>query len=135
MHADMIEVMRWALAIGRIQETKITDFWQPHHVLRMATLVGAEAMGLEKDIGSLEVGKKADLVVLDFRRPHLTPCLNPIGNLVHTAQGRDVELVIIDGQIVVEKGRPTLVNAEEICHRASKAASELWEKARLGGRV
>jgi 5-methylthioadenosine/S-adenosylhomocysteine deaminase len=130
MHADMIEVMRWALAIGRIQEGKVSEFWQPHHVLRMATLAGAEAMGLEKEIGSLKVGKKADLVALDFQKAHLTPCLDPLGNFIHTAQGRDVELVIVDGRIVVEDGRATLVDEDEICQMAAKAGSQLWDKVR-----
>ena len=132
MHADMIEVMRWGLAIGRIQEEKVSDFWQPRHVLRMATLSGAEAIGLDREIGSLAIGKKADLVILDFRRPHLTPCINPMGNLVHTAQGRDVEMVLVDGRIVVENGRATLVNEEEIRRKADRAAAELWEEARRG---
>jgi 5-methylthioadenosine/S-adenosylhomocysteine deaminase len=130
MHADMTEVMRWALAIGRIQEGRVSDFWQPQHVFRMATLAGAKAMGLENEIGSIEVGKKADLVVFDFRRPHHTPCLNPLGNLVHTAQGRDVEFVIIDGRIVVEDSRPTLADEEEICQKAAEVSAQLWDRAR-----
>jgi 5-methylthioadenosine/S-adenosylhomocysteine deaminase len=98
----------------------------------MATLSGAEAIGLDREIGSLAIGKKADLVILDFRRPHLTPCINPMGNLVHTAQGRDVEMVLVDGRIVVENGRATLVNEEEIRRKADRAAAELWEEARRG---
>ena len=87
-------------------------------------------MGLEHEIGSLEVGKKADLVVFDFRRPHLVPMIDPLGNLVHTAQGRDVEMVIVDGRIVVENGVSTLVDHEKILADAQKAAEALWERAR-----
>ena len=132
MHADMIEVMRWALAIARIQEGRVTDDWQPETALAMATREGAIAMGLGDDLGSLTVGKKADLVVIDFRRPHLTPCTSPLGNLVHVAQGRDVEIVIVDGRVVVEGGRATLVDEEQIRHEAAVAARALWSRARSG---
>lgn len=128
MHADMVEVMRWALAIGRLQDGAVTDFWQPRQVFRMATLDGAGAMGLAHEIGSLEPGKKADLVGFDFRRAHLTPNVNPLGNLVHVAQGRDVGLVIVDGRILVEGGRPTLVDEAAIRREAAQAARQLWAR-------
>jgi 5-methylthioadenosine/S-adenosylhomocysteine deaminase len=130
MHADMVEVMRWALAMGRVQEGKVSAAWQPKDVLRAATMGGASAMGLEGEIGSLEAGKKADLVAFDFRRPHLVPSVNPIGTLVHTGQGRDVELVLVDGRVVVEDGRPALVDVEEILTEAQRAADALWRRAR-----
>lgn len=130
MHADMVEVMRWALAMGRVQEGKVSDAWQPADVLRAATMGGARAMGLADEIGSLAPGKKADLVAFDFRRPHLVPDVNPIGTLVHTGQGRDVELVLVDGRVVVEGGRPTLVNMQAILADAQRAADALWQRAR-----
>ncbi len=130
MHADMVEVMRWALAAGRIQDSAVTENWQPQTVFDMATMAGARAMGLEDEIGSIEIGKRADLVALDFRRPHLTPNVNPLGNLVHVAHGRDVEMVLVDGEIVVECGAPTKVNADEICREADAAIRALWTRAR-----
>jgi len=129
MHADMIEVMRWALAIARLQEGRVTDDWKPETALAMATREGAIAMGLADELGSLAVGKKADLVVIDFRRPHLTPCTSALGNLVHVAQGRDVEIVIVDGRVVVEGGRATLVDEDEIRREATDAARALWSLA------
>lgn len=130
MHADMVEVMRWALNIGRLQEQAVTAFWQPGDVLEMATMAGARALGLGDQIGSLAVGKKADLVVLDFRRAHLTPATSVLGNLVHVAHGRDVETVIVDGRIVVEDGRATLVDQDAIRQDAAAAAAALWARAR-----
>ncbi len=130
MHADMVEVMRWALAMGRIQEGKVSDAWQPRDVLRMATIDGARAMGLDDQIGSLETGKKADAVVFDFRRPHLVPNVNPLGNLVHVGQGRDVEMVLVDGRVVVESGEPTLVRREAIIAAGQRAAEALWTRAK-----
>jgi 5-methylthioadenosine/S-adenosylhomocysteine deaminase len=132
MHADMVEVMRWALAIGRIQEDRVDDFWQPEDVLRMATIDGARAMGLDAEIGSIEVGKRADLVVLDYRRPHLVPCEDPVGNLVHTAQGRDVEHVWVDGAQVVHAGRPVAADLDAILADAQRASTDLWRRARAG---
>jgi 5-methylthioadenosine/S-adenosylhomocysteine deaminase len=132
MHADMVEVMRWALAVGRIQEGSVTEDWQPSTVFQMATMAGARAMGLEDQIGSIAIGKRADLVVFDFRRPHLTPNVNPLGNLVHVAQGRDVEMVVVDGDIVVADGEPTKVDAEAIRGEADAAIRSLWQRARGG---
>jgi 5-methylthioadenosine/S-adenosylhomocysteine deaminase len=129
MHADMVEAMRWALAVARIQEGEVSDRWQPRNVLRMATIDGARAMGLEQQLGSIERGKKADLVAFDFRRPHLTPTINPLGNLVHVAQGRDVEVVLVDGRIVVLGGEPTTAKTEAILADAQRAAETLWRRA------
>ena len=81
---------------------------------------------MESDIGSLMVGKCADLVVFDARRPHLVPYVDPLGNLVHTGQGRDVGMVIVDGEILVEGGRPTRVDMDEVCREGEQAARELW---------
>ncbi|MGU3496744.1 amidohydrolase family protein [Xanthobacteraceae bacterium A53D] len=130
MHADMVEVMRWALAVGRIQLGSVTADWQPETVFEMATMAGARAMGLEDRIGSIEVGKRADFVAFDYRRAHLTPWTNVLGNLVHVAQGRDVEAVAIDGELVVEGGRPTRVDEEAIRRDAALAIEALWKRAR-----
>ena len=130
MHADMVEVMRWGLNIGRLQEGGVTDFWQPGDVFEMATIGGARAMGLADKIGSLEVGKKADLVLFDFEQLHLTPATNPLGNLVHTAHGRDVKTVIVDGRVVVEDGRAVLVDQDQVRRDAAQAARDLWQRAK-----
>lgn len=130
MHADMVEVMRWALIVGRLQAGHVDESWQPHHVLEMATLGGARAMGLEAEIGSLEPGKKADLVVFDFRRPHLVPNVSALGNLIHTGQGRDVEMVFVDGQMVVADGRPLQADLDQIMADGERAAQALWDRAR-----
>lgn len=125
-HGDMIELMRWALATARIQNNGVSNEWQPHHVFHMATMGGAKAIGMGDEIGSLVIGKKADLVVIDATRPHLRPHVNPLGTLVHTGQGRDVSKVMVDGQWVVIDGRPTKVDLEEVTIAAEKAAKELW---------
>lgn len=130
MHADMVEVMRWGLLAGRIQAGGIDEHWQPEHVFEWATMGGARALGLDDEIGSLTPGKRADLLAFDYRRPHLVPLLDALGNLVHTAQGRDVRLVVCDGRVVAEDGRPTLVDHDAILSDAQAAAEALWRRAR-----
>jgi len=125
-HGDMVELMRWALATARVQEGRVDDEWQPRDVFHMATLGGAKALGLDHQIGSLAAGKAADLVVFDARAPHLRPHVNPLGNLIHTGQGRDTRMVIVDGEVLVEDGRPTRVDMERICAEAEAASRELW---------
>jgi 5-methylthioadenosine/S-adenosylhomocysteine deaminase len=128
MHGDMVETMRWALAAGRLQEGAVNDFWQASDVFHMATLGAAKSMGRDRDLGSLSAGKKADVVLFDFRRAHLTPAFNPIATLVHVAQGRDVATVIVDGRIVVENGRAVLVDPERVRQEGRAAAESLWSR-------
>ncbi len=128
-HGDMVELMRWALATARVQRGGVDDDWQPARVLEMATMGGARALGLDAEIGSIEVGKKADLVAFDFRRPHLVPRVSLAGTLVHNAQGRDVELVLVDGEVLVRDGRPMKVDTERICAEAEHAIRALWADA------
>ncbi|MGJ7542660.1 amidohydrolase family protein [Variovorax sp. LT1R16] len=125
-HGDMVELMRWALVTARVQEGKVDDSWQPHHVFHMATMGGAKALGMADTLGSLAVGKAADLVVFDANRPHLRPHVNPLGNLVHTGQGRDVRMVVVAGEVLVEDGRPTKVDMEAVCAEAEAASRALW---------
>jgi 5-methylthioadenosine/S-adenosylhomocysteine deaminase len=129
MHADMTEVMRWALAIARIQLGEVTSDWQPADALAMATHNGAVAMGLGHELGRLKTGWLADLAVFDFRRAHLTPHPNPLGTLVHTGLGRDVEMVIVDGRIVVDGGAPTQCDADAVIAAGQRAAEQLWKRA------
>ncbi|MEJ2725296.1 MAG: amidohydrolase, partial [Deltaproteobacteria bacterium] len=71
-------------------------------VLKMATSWGARVLGLEKDIGTIEVGKKADIIVVDLNSPHLTPFYNPYSLLVYSASGPDVKDVIVNGKILMK---------------------------------
>lgn len=128
-HADMVELPRWALMTARVQQGGVADDWQPRHVFEMATMGGARALGLAHEIGSLELGKCADLVVFDARRPHWVPRADPLGTLVHCGQGRDVRHVLVDGELLVEDGRPTRVDLDTVCAEADAAARQLWGAA------
>jgi cytosine/adenosine deaminase-related metal-dependent hydrolase len=98
-------------------------------VLEMATINGARALGLEQEIGSLEVGKKADLVVIDFNRLHTTPSPNPISTLVYAATGGEVDTVVVDGQIVVEQGQLLTMDEDEVMEQAQQHAQALYKRA------
>ena len=73
----------------------------------LATRGGAAAVGLEAEIGSIEPGKRADLVVVEPRTPHATPTFDPISTLVYAAQSRDVRDVLVDGRVLVRRGQLT----------------------------
>lgn len=128
MHGDMIEVMRWALAMGRLQAGGVHDDWQPSDVFAMATRHGAAALGWAGRFGEIAVGRLADLAILDYRRPHLTPCIDALGNLVHNASGADVESVMVDGQFVIETGRVLCVDEHAIRAEAERVCKAVWRR-------
>jgi len=86
-------------------------------VLRMATSWGARTLGLEKDIGTIEVGKKADIIVVDLTSPHLTPLYNPYSVLVYSASGSDVKDVIVNGTILMKDRELLTLDQEDIMDR------------------
>ncbi|GCE12841.1 amidohydrolase [Tengunoibacter tsumagoiensis] len=98
-------------------------------VLEMATINGARALGLDHEIGSLEVGKKADLVVIDLARLHTTPAINPVSTLVYAATGGEVDTVMVDGQIVVRQGRLLTMDEHEVMREANQHANMLYQRA------
>jgi 5-methylthioadenosine/S-adenosylhomocysteine deaminase len=83
-------------------------------VLKMATSWGATVLGLEEDIGTLEVGKKADVIVVDTQGPHMTPLYSPKSSLVYSANGADVKDVIVNGRILMKERCIQSLNADEI---------------------
>ncbi|MBT99058.1 MAG: hypothetical protein CL902_10585 [Dehalococcoidia bacterium] len=98
--------------------------------LEMATIQGAEALGLADEVGSLEVGKKADLVLYDTRSAEWQTLFNPVNNLVYNADGRSVHTVMVDGQIVVEDHKPLFVNEWELIQKVQGIGEDML--ARIG---
>lgn len=96
-------------------------------VLRMATIEGARALGLENITGSLEPGKKADIIVLNTNRPHLTPMYNPYSHLVYSAKGSDVSHSIINGQLIMENRKLLTMDLDMIMARAREKAAQIRE--------
>lgn len=121
---DMFETMKVA---ALFQKSSYLDptILPAETVLRMATIDGARTLGLEKQIGSLEVGKKADIILLDFEKPHLTPKHNLYANIVYSARGSDVDTVIVDGNILMEKRKVRTLKEKEVMEKAQRTASNL----------
>ncbi|HXG92003.1 MAG TPA: 5'-deoxyadenosine deaminase [Blastocatellia bacterium] len=93
--------------------------------LRMATMNGARALGLEREIGSIEVGKRADLILLNLNRLHTTPQPNIASTIVYAASASDVETVIIDGRVVMRDGQLTAMNEQEVINEARAEAERI----------
>lgn len=98
-------------------------------VLEFATINGAKALGMEKEIGSIEVGKRADIILVDLEKPHLTPLSNPISHLVYSAVGSDVDTVILDGKIIMQGRQVKTLNEEKVLRLANEQTYDLLEKA------
>jgi cytosine/adenosine deaminase-related metal-dependent hydrolase len=97
----------------------------------MATLGGARALLLEDEIGSIEVGKRADLVLHDRRRPEWTPLLDVANQLVYSADGRSVHTVFVDGQKVVDDYRLTTVDEDRLYAEAQRAGEAITRRSGL----
>ena len=83
----------------------------------MATIDGAKVLGLDHLVGSLEVGKRADVIIVDLQQPHLQPLYQLASQLVYSADGRDVETVIVDGRLLMDQGKLLTLNKKSIMSR------------------
>ena len=98
--------------------------------LEMATIEGAKALGLGDEVGSLEPGKKADLVMFDTRSVEWQTLFNPVNNLVYNADGRSVHTVMVDGKVVVEDHKPLFVDEWELAQKVQGIGEDML--ARIG---
>jgi 5-methylthioadenosine/S-adenosylhomocysteine deaminase len=93
--------------------------------LQYGTLGGAKALGLSDKIGSIEQGKRADLVIIDLNKPWLQPVNNPVSSLIYSANGSEVDTVIIDGEIVMENGQVKTLDEQRIIREVEKVREKL----------
>ncbi|MCL5428359.1 MAG: amidohydrolase family protein, partial [Chloroflexi bacterium] len=126
--SDMFTEMRNCILVSSFLYG--ADSIKPTDVIRMATINGASALGLGKEIGSLEIGKQADLVLLKFDTPAVQLSTDIPAMLVYGSSGREVQTVLIDGRIVVRDRTLLTMNEHEVLEDASKARQELF---RIGG--
>lgn len=103
----------------------------PGKALEMATIDAAAALGLEADLGSLEPGKKADIVLVDLRKPHFIPPGMPLHAITHFATAADVDTVLVDGRVVVRGRVPSRVDAAAVMEEATAAAETAFAQAGL----
>jgi 5-methylthioadenosine/S-adenosylhomocysteine deaminase len=128
-HLDMVRTMNMA-AIQYKDARQDTRQVPAEAALEMATLHGAQAMGWGDELGSIEVGKKADLVCFDTLRPEWQALWNPVNNLVYSADGRSVHTVVIDGRVVVDAYRQSFVDEPRLFARVQEIGERL--QARTG---
>ena len=104
----------------------------PHgKVLELVTIDAARALGLEHEIGSLEVGKKADVILVDLFKPHLMPLNMPVYRVTSFANGADVSTTIVDGRILMEDGNVHTVDETDVMERAQAATDLMLERTGL----
>lgn len=127
---DLFPAMRMAI---RLQQLHFQDMhvMPAGKALEMVTIDAARALGLDDRIGSLEAGKRADLILVDTRAPHLTPAFMPVHRLVHEATGGDVTTVIVDGRILMEDRRVLSVDEGRVLADAEAEAAALIARADL----
>ena len=125
--ADMFEIMKTTAIIHK-GINKNPTVMPAEQVLEMATIEGAKALSWENEIGSIEAGKKADLSIISLKRPHLCPLYSEASHLVYAAKASDVETVIINGRIVMENGKLTMLNIEKVMDVVEKAKNNLLSK-------
>jgi cytosine/adenosine deaminase-related metal-dependent hydrolase len=130
---DMFEEMRLAAVLQATRHQP--GVLAAREVLSMATRGGARTLGLEQEIGSLEVGKRADVIIVDRDEPHLAPGMDGFegtySNLVYAARGSDVWTTIVDGRVLVHESVPVEVDRRELVNEARAAARELATRAGL----
>lgn len=97
--------------------------------VKMATINGAKALRMENETGSLEVGKKADITLLDLNKPHFYPKHNYISSLAYSAQASDVDTVIVDGKVLLQNGEYKTIDIEKVYYNIDKCTKRLFSKA------
>jgi 5-methylthioadenosine/S-adenosylhomocysteine deaminase len=132
-HFDMLRLMYLA---GLVPKDAHLDpaVMPPERVLEMATLHGARALGLGDEIGSLEPRKRADLVIFDLDQPEWRPLLDPVNTLVYSASGASVQTVMVDGRLVLDDRRVTMVDELEVLTRVERLARPYHARAGLAAR-
>ena len=129
---DMFEEMKASSLLAKLSklDASALDAWT---VCRMATITGARAIGLDSEIGSIEVGKQADLIAVRTDTPRMTPLMtgsdgNLHHNLVHAVQGGDVDVTMVAGKIVVEGGKLLTADLQELIANMNQAVPDLFRR-------
>jgi len=121
---DMIKEMSTAAKLHKVASLD-PPVMDAKTVVRMATLAGAQALGMDHLTGSLDVGKKADIIVIGLNKPHLTPIYNEYSHLVYAAGGADVDTVVINGKLVMEDRRLLTINEADVMNEVRKIAVQI----------
>jgi len=121
---DMIREMNTAAKLHKVARLDPTVM-DAHTVVRMATLEGAKTLGMERKIGSLEIGKQADIITIGLNKPHLTPLYSEYSHLVYAAGGADVDSVVINGRVVMENRKLLTIDEAEVISEVRNIAANI----------
>ena len=131
---DMMEVLKFTACLQKVGTLDAMSLL-PEDVLQMATMGGARAMGQEQEIGSLEVGKKADITLVDLNASHIMPVHRVPSALVYNANGSDVDTVIVDGRVLMRNKQVLFLDEEALLAECRAANRSLFERGgiKVGG--
>jgi len=121
---DMFREMDTAAKVHKVKSLDPT-LMNAQTVCKLATMGGAKVLGLDKLIGSIEKGKKADIILVDMNQPHLTPLYNYYSQLVYAARGADVKTSIINGKVVMKDRKPLTIDMEKAMQNVRSVAAEI----------
>jgi 5-methylthioadenosine/S-adenosylhomocysteine deaminase len=121
---DMLQEMRSSALLHKVNKMDPTVI-TAYQALEMATVNGAQALGLNKEIGSLQAGLKADLIMLDLKQAHIQPIHDIMANIVYSAQAADVDTVMVNGQLIMENRKILTFDEELVLDQAARHAREL----------
>jgi cytosine/adenosine deaminase-related metal-dependent hydrolase len=127
---DLFQAMRKTQLVNQLLSRDMFLF-PPGKLLEMVTIDAARALGWDDEIGSLEVGKKADVIVVELRQPHLSPDFMVVHRLVYEAVGNDVDTVVVDGRVVMDRRNVLSVEEAGVLDRAQEESTKLIERAGL----
>jgi len=123
---DMFRTMYQAATLHK-EVRGVADLIRPEKALEMATIDGARALGWDADVGSLEPGKRADLIIVDTRRTNWLPIhdFSIVANLVYAGEGADVETTIVDGRILMENRALTTIDVDRVLVQGQRIAERI----------
>lgn len=127
---DLFQEIKFAALLHKVNKLNPTVV-PAEKVLNFATINGARALGLEKQIGSIEIGKKADIIIFDLKKPNLRPILSDhsiISHLVYSATGSDVETAIVNGKMIMENRKVLTLDEEDVIEKAQKTAEDFLSR-------
>lgn len=125
---DLFEEMRSAALMAKLISNN-PEALSARNALSMATIGGARCLGLDKDIGTLDIGKQADIVVVDLDKPHLFPLYDPISQLVYCANAGDVRDVVVAGRLIVRNRRLSFTGYDDVRERCLELAGKIAKSA------
>jgi len=125
---DLVREMKIAILLQSVSHMD-PSIIRAENLLEMATINGAKALMIDHMVGSIEVGKKADIIVVDGFKPHMRPLNNPVSHMVYAASGSDVKHTIVDGKLVMYNREILTFDEHKVLENAEKMAYRLYERS------